>query len=338
MVNVGIIGLGPVWETRYAPVLKKLCGRIRVCAVYDPVASRAQQAAADFDAEPSQGMLALLERPDVKAVLLLGCDWHGRVPHSFILASRKPAYISGSLGEDLQLLGRLHESALANGLTLMPEFSWRYTPATGRLQELLATRLGRPRRICIEAVAPRPEDPQIVPGQGPGVDFLVGLFDWCRYILRAAPQSLQAAPASPGPEETGGDCRSRAITIAFRATAGDPPVAELRIHEGGPAGNGASNHCSPAKFQVTCERGEAVLESVAQISWSGEAGTATESLVSERSTVEVMLDHFCRRVVGGLIPVADVADACRSIHLAQAVEQSLRTGLPIPLNGLELRK
>jgi len=46
----------------------------------------------------------------------------------------------------------------------------------------------------------------------------------------------------------------------------------------------------------------------------GEEGT-TESLTADRSEVEVMIDHFCRRLAGGLIPVADISDVCRCLRL-----------------------
>jgi hypothetical protein len=46
-----------------------------------------------------------------------------------------------------------------------------------------------------------------------------------------------------------------------------------------------------------------------------------------------MIDHFCRRLVGGLIPVADISDVCRCLRLVHATKQSLATAAPIPLNG-----
>jgi hypothetical protein len=46
-----------------------------------------------------------------------------------------------------------------------------------------------------------------------------------------------------------------------------------------------------------------------------------------------MIDHFCRRLVGGLIPVADISDVCRCLRLVHATRQSLATSAPIPLNG-----
>ena len=47
-----------------------------------------------------------------------------------------------------------------------------------------------------------------------------------------------------------------------------------------------------------------------------------------------MIDHFCRRLVGGLIPVADISDVCRGLRLVHATRA--KPGdlvLPIRLNG-----
>lgn len=91
---------------------------------------------------------------------------------------------------------------------------------------------------------------------------------------------------------------------------------------------------SPVRFQVTCERGEAILEGPAQIRWTVTGGGGgTESLTSDRCEVEVMIDHFCRRLVGGLIPIADISDVCRCLRLVRAAKESHAKRAPIELNG-----
>jgi hypothetical protein len=46
---------------------------------------------------------------------------------------------------------------------------------------------------------------------------------------------------------------------------------------------------------------------------------ATESLTTDRTDVEVMLDHFTRRVLGGLIPVPTLEDVQRARELSAVV-------------------
>src|ERR1700689_1852636 len=141
MINLGIVGLGPVWENRYRPVLEKLRHRVRVRAVYDPIASRCDQAAFDFGAVPYQGVSALVAQGDLRGILVLDMSWHGNSLLQFVRKARKPAYISGSLGEDWNEILELRGLVESEGLLVMPEFSRRFTPATCRLRELMATRL-----------------------------------------------------------------------------------------------------------------------------------------------------------------------------------------------------
>ena len=47
-----------------------------------------------------------------------------------------------------------------------------------------------------------------------------------------------------------------------------------------------------------------------------------------------MLDHFSRRVAGGLIPVADIADVHRAFQMVLAAEEGLSTGQAIDLGSL----
>ena len=122
-----------------------------VRAIYDSVASRAENAAATLGATPVQGVLSLLDRTDVKAILLLDSAWLGHEMLQLLCSQQKPIFIADSLDVDAGKLTQLHNRAVANGLTLMPEFGRRYTPATSRLQELMATRIGRPRHLVIEA-------------------------------------------------------------------------------------------------------------------------------------------------------------------------------------------
>ncbi len=334
MVNIGIIGLGPAWETRYRRALAKFRQRVCVCAVYDVVASRAEQVAAEYRAAAVKGLVALLERTNIQAILLLDTDWQGQVPLSFVSARRKPVFVAGNLGEDLHTLETLHQTALAEGLTVMPEFTRRYMPASGRLQELIATRIGRPERILIDTTVDSPNSFTTPSSNGAHPDFLIGMLDWCRYIVQTAPASLQSQRLHAAEND---DRQDHSITIDFHRprSGGNCPVAELRIHEvkSNQEASASTAETPTQRFEVFCERGRAILEAPDRISWTTDAGSTTESLTTERSAVEVMLDHFLRRVVGGLIPVADVSDVCRGIQLAQAAQRSLRTSRRIQLNG-----
>jgi predicted dehydrogenase len=332
MINLGIVGLGPVWENRYRPVLEKLRHRVRVRAVFDPIANRCEQVAFDFGATPYQGVSALLAQEDLRGILVFDTSWHGNALLHFVRKARKPAYIAGSLGEDWDELSQLRSLVNSEGLLIMPEFSRRYTPATCRLRELMATRLGRPRHILIQAVPPPPDARDAVPGQAAGTDFLVGLLDWCRYVVRSNTVRLEAGPLPSEAAHEGP--RWIAIEFAEGRTAGRRPTVQLELRNPPPATGRDPVPASPVRFQVTCERGEAILEGPAQIRWTVTGGEgATESLTSDRSEVEVMIDHFCRRLVGGLIPIADISDVCRCLRLVRVAKESHAKRAPIELNG-----
>ncbi len=333
MINLGIVGLGPVWESRYRPVLDKLQHRVRIRAVFDPVASRCDEVAASLRAAPYQGVLALLTQADVRGILLLDSSWYGNALIHFLGQMRKPVYVAGSLGEDADELARLRSLVESEGLLVMPEFSRRFTPATCRLHELIATRLGRPKHIAIDAVHPAPNALDAIPGQKAGTDFMVGLLDWCRYVVRLTTVRLEAGPLDPALPP---DKPHHRVAIEFGDNREHGPVrstAELRVrHPDVPPCPDAAG--SSVSFSILCEKGEAMIDGPAQIRWKLTGGEIeTESLTADRSEVEVMIDHFCRRLVGGLIPVADISDVCRCLRLVHATRQSLATSAPIPLNG-----
>lgn len=336
MVKVGIVGPGILWETRYLPALMRMSGKISVCAVYDPVAVRGEQVAADLKALPMQGMLALAELPGVQAILMIDAGWAGRHALEFLCRAGKPVYIAGTLGADRDLLNRLHQKASASHLTLMPEFTLRHTPATARLHELMATKLGRPRKVTIQATPPAPHD-AAASVSGTGADFLVGLLDWCRYVIRTAPVSIEAGAASlaeKAPAEGESNVMRRVrIEFARSRAGGVSPEVEVMLRE--PTAEAGEPVLEPfVQQEVVCEKGQASIRSASEICWkNGSAEPITEVLTADRSAVEVMLDHFCRRVVGGLIPVADIGDVCRGVEMARAVEESLRSGRAVSLEA-----
>ena len=329
MVNVGVIGLETLWETRYRPALLKLRNRIRVCAVYDPIASRAEQIAIELKADAVGGVLALARRPEVQAVLLLDAERPRLHLLSPLCDIGKPIFLAGSPSHDVVLLGKLYSAALTEGRTLMPELALRYSPATNRLQELIATRLGQPLNIVIDV------DPccSILSDQISDRDLLVGLFDWCHHIIRTPPASVHFRELRS--EQTSG-MPGLSIRVEYHLpkTGGETPIVELQFHK---RERSESESMKPGntvirKYEISAGHGTATIETSDAITWNSGADFITESLTGERSETEVMLDHFCRRVVGGLIPVADLADICRGLELVKAVEQSVQTGKKVFLN------
>jgi predicted dehydrogenase len=323
MLKVGIIGFGPAWESRYLPALRRLGDRIQPRAVFDVVRTRGETFAKDLQAHFSDGVHALIARQDVDALLLFDADWHADVPLHFACRYRKPVFIAGSLGADLPRIEVLEQVASAHRIDMMPELSRRYTPATLRFRELIATSLGRVRRLRIELTLPNSTSPMQVPGQSNELDVLVGLVDWCRSVIGLAPQSISSRVVTPSPAQRGSVTKTRQVDLTFSrsATDGEAGRAEIRLHipgaEMSPTESDTTLHC-----QADCAHGHATLIGSDQLQWRIGPRHYSESLSLERSEVEMMLDHFTRRVLGGLIPTPSLDDVCQSLAWVQTVSHA----------------
>ncbi len=298
-VNLGLIGLGPSWESRYRPALTKVTSKLRVVAVCDNLANRAEQAARETGARMVGGVAALADRADVQALLLLDTGWQGAAMLRLLSERRKPILFAARADVPLPELQQLHEHAVSHDLTIMPAFPRRSTPASNRLQELLVTQLGRPLRV---EVAISPASLHAVPfatdadfgGQAPPPpDPLLEWIDWCHYLFRATPQQVTGRGDGQGlrlvfPPLNSNETRIAELSLCPTAPIADQPMLdEVRLH---------------------CERGDARLLGATTIEWTTASDSQSEELAAERTETEVLLDHFCRRVVGGLIPVPTLDD------------------------------
>lgn len=298
-VNLGLIGLGPSWESRYCPALAKLSTKLNVVAVYDNVMSRAEQAARETGARVMGGVATLADRTDVQALLLLDAGWQGPAMLRLLSERRKPLLLATRIDVPLAELNQLHNRAVSHGQTIMPAFPRRCTPASNRLQELLATQLGRPLRA---EVAISPASLHAVPFATEGdlgghaaapPDPLLEWIDWCHYLFRAEPHQVTRR------------CDGQGLRLDFvPLTPNEPRSAEVSLCPIAPI----ADQPMLDEVRLRCERGTARLLGTSEIEWTIAGGTKTEKLTAERTETEVLLDHFCRRVVGGLIPVATLED------------------------------
>lgn len=306
-VNLGLIGLGPFWESRYRPALQKLAARLQVAGVYDNVAGRAEHAAREMNARAIGGVSALADRVDVQALLLLDAGWQGAATLRLLSDCRKPILLATRIDATLSELQHLHEQAVAHGVTIMPAFPRRCTPASNRLQELMATQLGRPLRAEI-AIAPA--SLHSVPfatesdfgGQAPPPqDPLLEWADWCHYLFRATPQQVTRRADGQG-------VRFDFPPLIQNGVATPDRVAELSLCPTAPV----ADQPLLDEVHLRCERGEARLLGPTSIEWTADENRQSEELTTERTETEVLLDHFCRRAVGGLIPVPSLDDLMRA--------------------------
>ncbi len=319
MLNVGLIGLGPEWEHRFRPALAKLSPRMRVRCVHAPIASRAEQAASDLRCDVAHGLVSLIERDDVQALLVLDTAWYKSAPAQFACRAGKPAFLANRVAHHLGEADELLQRSAQTGVTLMPDFAHRYTPATSRLRELIATRLGQPQALVVDvAIAPGSGSAEPGAAESPVTDSardaLAVALDWSMNLVGAAPVAVRAGENCPSAER-------RELHVEFRRppTGKAAPAALVRLSEK-PAASSANgpDFSLVVRASVECLHGTAKLEGPHDMTWDLAGERFVESLTSDQPAVEVLLDHFCRRVMGGLIPVPTLDDLSRAFSLVDS--------------------
>src|SRR5262245_21715618 len=89
-LGVGVVGLGRRWP-RYRRALDE-AHSLEVRAVYDPARARAEPAAQALGCALAGGVVELVERDDVEALVLVGGPWFGLWPLEVAARRNKPAF------------------------------------------------------------------------------------------------------------------------------------------------------------------------------------------------------------------------------------------------------
>ena len=328
-LRVGVIGLGNAWESRHRGALRALSDRFEVRAVCAEVAGLARQAAGEFGAELVGGFRALACRKDVEAVLVLSPDWYGPLPILAACDAGKAVYCASPLDLDLQRSSEVKLRVEESGIAFMVEFPRRHAPATIRLRELIATRLGRPwLLLCHGRDSQRATDElrstgsrYRAPTEDPGWQSMVEMIDWCSYIADGPAVAVTASDHASGMT----DRHFRRIQLEFDT----PEQLVAHLHHGRTVPQGweeAESFRAPAELQVSCEKGVAFLDLPATLVWFDEAGRHVEKLDQDRPVGEQMLTLFHRCVTSLVRKIDSLEDSCRALRLMQVAEESLEAG------------
>jgi len=334
-LRLGIVGLGDAWETRHRPALKALADRFEIRAISDPVTLLAESAASEFEACVVHGYRALAAREDVDAVMMLAPDWYGPLPILAACEHGKAVYCATSLDLEperlLEIRGRVENA----GVAFMAEFPRRTMPATLRLKELIATRLGKPRILfCHERLRP-PTKSMRYDGHRPfssGLREMMELVDWCCYVVGGEP----AAVSGVQHRQVDGEPAKhdyRMLSLDFSSgELGTGPLAQVSygryLRTTWPE---AESFRPPSALQVCCENGVAFVDPPTNLVWFDEAGQHIESLESERPVGEQLLIQFHRAVTSLVRNTTDMHDAFRALHIVQQSATSFKTGQRIEL-------
>ena len=137
-LRIGVIGLGPAWETRHRPALRALGDRFEVRAVCEEIALKARQAAGEFNAIAVDGYRAMAARDDIDAVLMLSPQWFGALPILAACDAGKAVYCSAAMDLEAEQAYTIKQRVEQSGIAFMAEFARRLAPASLRLKELIA--------------------------------------------------------------------------------------------------------------------------------------------------------------------------------------------------------
>ncbi|MGB7329211.1 MAG: Gfo/Idh/MocA family oxidoreductase [Rubripirellula sp.] len=328
-LRIGLIGHGDAWQTRHRPALRVLHDRFDVRAVFSTVAKLAENVAGEFQADVVDGYRALVSRCDIDAVIVLQRNWLGWLPVIAACEAGKAVYWAGDLDFDSVGDTEVRSIVEQSGVSFMVEFPRRFAPATLRVKELIATRLGAPKLIFCHRRLQASGDGAGSGDPDPARRELVELIDWCRYVVGREPESVssvehQSQSAADKPVESNYRCMS----LAFPATETQPSVtAQISCgsyirstwHE-------AAGFRPPSAMQICCERGVAFLDLPTTLVWFDDAGRNMETLDTESPVGEKLLSQFHRSVTSLLRNMSDLDDAYRAVSIFEAARQSEAEG------------
>ena len=336
-LRVGVVGLGDAWESRHRPALRAMLDRFEVRAFCDPVVHLAEQAAREFNATPVDGFRALASRDDVDVILMLGSHWYGPLPILAACEAGKAVYCAAVLDMDPSQAKGNKDRVDRSGIAFMAEFPRRTMPATLRLKELIATRLGKPRLLFCHARR-RPTTSRRNGGTHGGFQYPSGvretmeLVDWCRYVVGEEPTSVIGIQhGQAGGDEN--DYQMLSLDYSTSGHVGSGPLAHISFGSYlSPEWPEAVSFRPPAALQVCCEKGVAFVDLPATLVWFDNAGQHLESLENELSVGERLLTQFHRAVTSLVRRTSDLEDAYRALHIVQSSRTSFHENRRIILD------
>lgn len=314
--------------------LRSLADRFEVRAVYDQVAHRAQAAAAEWDAAAVDSFRQLAAREDVDAVLVLDRQWFGVLPALAAWDLGKAVYLGGDLNWTPEDAARICQRTNRSAAMVMAELPRRHAPATVRLKELMATRLGPPQlvfchhRLPLSGAGPRP---------GPSgacrtvTQELVELVDWVCYVVGRPPGWVTGNMYQGGEGPCQKDYQMMSLDFSQGSCPGDGPVAQVSCGRYIPGRWGEAISYRPlAALQVSCLQGIAFVDLPATLVWFDEAGRHQESLESEPPVGQQLLRRFHQAATESAPHAGNLEEICQAWEIVDRARRSYHEGCRLP--------
>jgi predicted dehydrogenase len=328
-LRVGVLGIGDAWEHRHRPALRAVADRFEVRAVYEQIGHRAKMASAEFQADPVDGFRALTAREDVDAILMLSPQWCGSLPVLAACAAGKAVYFGGGVELEPEWAETVRQAVERAGVAFVAERLRRNAPATQRLKELIATRLGPPRLLFCHHRLPNEPKTSRCGTCRPArtlVQELAEQVEWCRYVVGAEPHWVTGVHHAAA---DGVDNDYQMMSLGFSPVdrPGSGAVAQISCGRYFPASwHEAITYRPLAALQVCCEKGLAFVDLPSTVVWFDEAGRHQELLDSERPIGEQRLVQFHRAVESLVRKNSDLEDVCRTLAIVLRAVESARLG------------
>lgn len=337
-LRIGLVGISRDWQMRHHPALRMLQERFELRGVYSSVMALADGVAKEFGAQTCDGFRSMIAREDIDAIMMLEGDWYGVAPLMAACEFGKAIYCGGEVDFDPQQAAELRQAVNDSGVAFMAEFPRRFAPATLRLKELIATRLGQPKLLFCHRRLPRENSDGRRNGRSLTARAdreLVELIDWCRFIVGRNVRAVQAI-GHPGSESATRESDYQVLSLDLSEPSAPPFATLAQISCGAymPATwCEAITFRPPAAVQVCCEKGLAFVDLPSTLIWFDEAGRHQESLETELSVGQQLFSQFHRAVTSLVRKTADLEDIYHSLTTLQMARRSMGTGQRITLDS-----
>ncbi|MEZ6136499.1 MAG: Gfo/Idh/MocA family oxidoreductase [Pirellulaceae bacterium] len=330
-LRIGLIGLSSDWGNRHLPALRMLQDRFEVAGVYSSVASFADSVAREFQTKQFDGFREMLSRDDIDAALMLESDWYRTLPVTAACEYGKAIYCGSEIDFDPQRAAELKRLVDRAGIAFVAEFPKRYAPASLRLKELIATRLGQPQLLfCHKRLTSEANPNRGGRSLAARTDReLIELIDWCSFIVGREIRSVYSTehrrhlPDDPSKIRAEPDYQTISVDLSADGAPLGSTIAQISCGTYfPPAWHEAISFRPPAAVQVCCENGLAFVDLPNTLIWFDEAGRHQESLESEMAVGQQLLTQFHRAVTSLVRKMGDLEDVYRSLCALRSARES----------------
>jgi predicted dehydrogenase len=327
-LRIGVIGQGRDWQSRYLPALRSMRDRFQVVGFYNPVHLLAENCAREFDATPYVSFREMLDNASLEGVLILEEGWYRLVPLLAAAQAGKAIFCGSEIDLSTRQASDLKRQIQSSGVAFMTEFSRRFAPATIRLKELIATRLGQPRLLfCHRRLACESKELRNCRTlESRSQRELVELIDWCNYIVGAPPTWVQSIAHAGAGDFSAKDYQ--VISLGFGVPETDSHAVLAQISCGAyipEIWHEAIAYRPPAAVQVCCERGLAFVDLPSTLVWFDDAGRHQESLDTELPIGQQMFGLFHRSITSLVRNSSDLEQTCFALRILDHAKNSMET-------------